>query len=89
MNSPDDSRPGGITPVDERPILWTAADVAKFLRLPSEDMARRRVLDMERKGARLRVPAAICGRRFLVHAARLLAAAGFTEAEIRRTLEAA
>ncbi|GEM_PF-5703456 len=89
MKSPDDFPASGIRSVDERPILWTAADVAKFLRLPSEDMARRRVLDMERKGARLRVPAAICGRRFLVHAARLLAAAGFTEAEIRHALEAA
>jgi hypothetical protein len=74
--------------IPHMPTVWTAEDVMRFFRLPSEDMARRRIAKLERGGAKVRVPEAVAGRRLLVYARRLLEAAGLSEEEMRAVLGA-
>lgn len=69
-------------------ITWSPADVAKFLRT-SEELSRRRIAALEAAGAKLRVPAALAGRRVLIFASRFLEAAGLSEAEIQAALGSA
>ena len=67
-------------------VTWTPADVASFLKT-SEEIARRKIKQLETNGQQLRVPPAVAGRRCLVYAARFLRAAGLSDDEIRAVLQ--